>query len=122
MAGLLILALAMHVLMLAGAAVGGDVHPHPDGSHAVAASPLVQAPGSAADGHGHRLHLGHQHLLVDCMKLMAVLAVAGMLFTDRRPNAAGQPFASPGLRSPRRQASELGPPGPLVARSVLLRI
>lgn len=117
LAGALILALAIHVLMLAGVAVG-DAAP--------AGEPVAAADQAGPAGHLHapREHHHHAHLMADCLAMVAILGLAVLLATDRRRRldadiSADLQRSSPPGRTPVQPA---GPPGRLLDLGVLLRV
>jgi hypothetical protein len=121
MAGVVIVALALHVLMLAGVGIADSGHHPASGVPTAAAAHGGDAGAAVRTPHPH---LGHAHLLVECMALVAVLGLALLIARARRtpPHRGHRP---PPRRWPARHVLFVrgsAPPGPLVARGVLLRV
>lgn len=117
LAGAVIVALAIHVLMLAGVAVGDAAHAGDAVAAADHAGPAVHL--NASPEHHH-----HAHLVADCMALVAIVGLAVLVARACRRRSdveipAGLQRSSPPRRTPPHPP---GPPGRLLDLGVLLRV
>jgi hypothetical protein len=121
-AGVVIVALALHVLMLVGVGISAEAGHHPAASGATAA--VAHGQNADAAVRTPPAHAGHAHLLAECMALVAVLGLALLIARARRtpPHRGHQPPAQRWPVGHLLLGRESAPPGPLVARGVLLRV